>query len=81
MRSTLRVRQKLPSIPATIRTQLASGPSISEGATASCRPPITEVNGWIRSVRAHKNVAFAEIDDGTGGSVQTVLKGKGKADG
>lgn len=81
MRATLRIRQKLPSIPATIRSQLASGPSITEGATASCRPAVTEVNGWIRSVRAHKNVAFAEIDDGTGGSIQAVLKGKGRADG
>lgn len=42
--------------------------------------PTTSVHGWIRSVRAHKNVSFAEIDDGSGVSVQAVLKG-GKAEG
>lgn len=39
-----------------------------------------ELYGWVRSVRAHKNVAFAEVDDGTA-RVQSVLKGKGRADG
>ncbi|KAL7420802.1 hypothetical protein Q5752_004755 [Cryptotrichosporon argae] len=40
----------------------------------------TTVHGWIKSVRAHKNVAFAEIDDGSGSSVQAVFKdGKGDA--
>jgi asparaginyl-tRNA synthetase len=39
-----------------------------------------QVHGWLRSVRAHKNVAFLEVDDGTG-RVQGVLKGKGRAEG
>lgn len=81
MRTTLRLAQKLPSVPATIRAQLAAGPSVAEGATAACRPPVTEVHGWLRSVRAHKNVAFAEVDDGTGATVQAVLKGKGRGEG
>ena len=39
-----------------------------------------ELYGWVRSVRAHKNVSFAEVDDGTA-RVQSVLKGKGRAEG
>ncbi|WWC88620.1 asparagine-tRNA ligase [Kwoniella dendrophila CBS 6074] len=40
------------------------------------------VNGWIKSIRTHKNVSFVEVNDGSSGrSLQAVLKGKGKADG
>ncbi|OCF45984.1 asparagine-tRNA ligase [Kwoniella heveanensis CBS 569] len=43
---------------------------------------IVTVNGWIRSIRSHKSVAFAEVHDGSSSKgVQAVLKGKGKADG
>ena len=62
-------RRLLRSLPPTIRNILAQGPSES----------LIDVHGWIRSIRAHKNVAFVEVDDGTA-RVQAVLKGKGKAD-
>lgn len=62
-------RRILKALPQTIRSVLSDGPSESAQT----------VHGWVRSVRAHKNVAFAEVDDGTG-RIQAVLKGKGKAE-
>ncbi|KAK4684204.1 hypothetical protein P7C73_g5992, partial [Tremellales sp. Uapishka_1] len=60
--------------PVNLRAIL-SAPGLS--ATSSTTPAArTTVNGWIKSVRAHKNVSFAQIDDGTTGeSLQAVLKG------
>lgn len=86
MRSTQR---RLSSLPPTIRSLLSSRrstlPSISSTIhleTASCVNEPVEVNGWIKSVRAHKNVAFLEVSDGsTGENVQAVLKGKNRAEG
>ena len=51
-----------------------------EPTANEARPAQDEIYGWIRSIRAHKNVSFAEIDDGTA-RIQSVLKGKGRADG
>lgn len=86
MRSTQR---RLSSLPPTIRSLLSSRrstlPSISSTVhleTASCANEPVEINGWIKSVRAHKNVAFVEMSDGsTGENIQAVLKGKSKAEG
>jgi asparaginyl-tRNA synthetase len=58
-------------IPRTVRSVLVD----AGAATGEPAPIRTEVNGWVRSLRAHKNVAFAEIDDGSGAGVQAVLKG------
>jgi len=59
-------------LPRTVRSVLTD---------AGAEPARAEVYGWVRSLRAHKNVAFAEIDDGSGGSVQAVLKGKARDEG
>jgi hypothetical protein len=62
---------RLSALPPTLRALLAD-PPLSTSLT---------VNGWLKSVRAHKNVAFAELSDGSGGGLQAVWKGKGRADG
>jgi len=54
-------------LPATIRVIITK--------PAPLKPEVT-VRGWIKSVRAHKNVSFAAISDGsTGDSLQAVFKG------
>lgn len=48
---------------------------------ASNGPPetATTIQGWIKSIRAHKSVAFLEISDGTTSeTLQAVIKGKSK---
>jgi hypothetical protein len=62
---------RLSALPPTLRALLAD-PPLSTSLT---------VNGWLKSVRAHKNVAFGEVSDGSGGGLQAVWKGKGRADG
>ncbi|KAL1413048.1 hypothetical protein Q8F55_000797 [Vanrija albida] len=64
---------RAPGLAPTVRAALASA-SATEGGTEAT------ISGWVRALRAHKNVSFAEVDDGSGGSVQAVLKG-GVADG
>lgn len=74
MRPT-RALARANALTPTVRAALASA-----SATADAGPSEATVNGWVRSVRAHKNVSFAEVDDGSGDSVQAVLKG-GTAEG
>lgn len=68
---SMRPSFRLSALPPTLRALLAD-PPLSTSLT---------VNGWLKSVRAHKNVAFAEVSDGSGGGLQAVWKGKGRADG
>ncbi|WVW84751.1 asparagine-tRNA ligase [Kwoniella bestiolae CBS 10118] len=80
---------RLSNLPPTLRSVLSAAqvqtpaqaqPSTSKSSSEDAKQ--TTVNGWIKSIRSHKNVSFAEINDGsTGKSLQAVLKGKGKADG
>ena len=49
----------------TLRTLLASPTAVDS---------TVKVEGWLRSVRAHKNVVFGEVDDGTS-RLQAVFKG------
>ncbi|WVF68954.1 hypothetical protein IAT40_003728 [Kwoniella sp. CBS 6097] len=85
-----RTAVRLSTLPPNLRTILASRsqsiPSSSASAPTSDNQQDANneviVNGWIRSIRSHKNVAFAEVHDGSSSrGVQAVLKGKGKADG
>lgn len=67
----MRISKRLYSaLPPSLRTLLSDPPLSKE----------LVVQGWLKSVRQHKNVSFAELDDGTGG-VQAVWKGKGKLEG
>ncbi|KAJ9097553.1 hypothetical protein QFC19_006727 [Naganishia cerealis] len=69
---------RLDSLPPTLR-HLLSRPS-SDGIRTTAT--VTTVQGWIKSIRAHKNVAFIEVSDGTTSeTLQAVLKGKGKSSG
>ncbi|WVQ83217.1 asparagine-tRNA ligase [Cryptococcus sp. DSM 104549] len=72
--------------PSTFPPPTSSGSSPSTSTIPAATPAPTskdiEVNGWVRSVRVHKNVAFVELNDGsTNECLQGVLKGKGKAEG
>jgi len=63
-------RRLLRGIPRTLRAVLSE----------SEIPANVEVKGWLKSVRSHKNVTFAEISDGSQTTpLQAVYKGKGKA--
>ncbi|KAJ9123706.1 hypothetical protein QFC24_003480 [Naganishia onofrii] len=64
------------NLPPTLRQLLSNPPTTQPAATS------TTVQGWIKSIRAHKNVAFIEVSDGTtSDTLQAVLKGKGKDSG
>ncbi|KAJ9107327.1 hypothetical protein QFC21_000777 [Naganishia friedmannii] len=66
------------NLPPTLRQLLSNPPTDASHTTASS----TTVQGWIKSIRAHKNVAFIEVSDGTtSDTLQAVLKGKGKDSG
>ncbi|ODN81801.1 asparagine-tRNA ligase [Cryptococcus amylolentus CBS 6039] len=78
--------RNLSTLPPTIRSLLAArraAPSTSSSSESpSQESQQIEVNGWIKSVRGHRNVSFVELNDGsTSESLQAVLKGKGKAEG
>lgn len=84
----------MSSLAPTIRGVLEAGASASASSSSSPTPSssstptptpaptegTTTVSGWIRSLRAHKKVAFAELDDGSGSTLQAVLKGKARSD-
>ncbi|WVR06395.1 asparagine-tRNA ligase [Kwoniella sp. DSM 27419] len=85
---------RLSALPSNIRNVLAARSaattlaSSSSGTSSSSTPQPgddakdVQVNGWIKSIRTHKNVSFLEINDGSASQgVQAVLKGKGKAEG
>ncbi|KLT46093.1 asparaginyl-tRNA synthetase [Cutaneotrichosporon oleaginosum] len=60
----------------------SSSPASSSSSSSSPSPSsdaTTSASGWIRSLRSHKKVAFAELDDGSGGTLQAVLKGPSRA--
>ncbi|WWC62652.1 uncharacterized protein I303_105249 [Kwoniella dejecticola CBS 10117] len=79
---------RLSTLPPTLRSVLTAAqnqlgaPSTSPSASSSSagRTDSITVNGWIKSIRTHKNVSFLEVNDGSGASIQAVLKGKGRAD-
>lgn len=62
MRPSLRL---LSVLPPSIHSLLAKVPT---------QDTSVKVQGWLKSVRAHKNVAFASIDDGSGSTLQAVFK-------
>ncbi|BEI80603.1 hypothetical protein CcaverHIS002_0111320 [Cutaneotrichosporon cavernicola] len=66
-------RRAMSGLAPTVRglVEVASNPTSPSPAS----PASSTASGWIRSLRAHKKVAFAELDDGSGGTLQAVLKG------
>jgi asparaginyl-tRNA synthetase len=64
---------RLAPLSPTLRQILQNA---SSGPTAATQ---TSIQGWIKSIRAHKSVAFLEITDGTTSeTLQAVVKTKGK---
>lgn len=65
-------------LPPTLRARLDPSSSSSSGRAAG----VEVVQGWLKSVRAHKNVVFAELSDGsTAAGLQAVFKGKARTEG
>ena len=89
MRSSTRLRAARASpgsgLPPTIRARLS--PSITDSQSQFETGTKTEtgqvnINGWLKSVRGHKNVVFAEITDGsTSEGLQAVFKGDSRVAG
>lgn len=71
MRSSLpRLKELAPSLRQIFHQATTNGPSETS----------TIIQGWIKSIRAHKRVAFIEITDGTTSeTLQAVIKNKGKS--
>lgn len=59
----------LSSLPPSLR-KILSSPAPADAIT---------VQGWLKSVRTHKNVSFLEVTDGTAeGGLQAVMRGAGR---
>jgi asparaginyl-tRNA synthetase len=65
-------------LPLTIRSRLV--PNSINGAEENGEE--VRIDGWLKSVRGHKNVVFAEVNDGsTSEGLQAVFKGDARVDG
>lgn len=69
-------------LASTIRSRLV--PSLLEPSNSSHQKERDEVkiDGWLKSVRGHKNVLFAEVNDGSSSEgLQAVFKGDSRVAG
>jgi hypothetical protein len=73
--SPMRASLRLHALPRTVRAVLSDAATAPSAANGDAAEQQATVHGWVRSVRAHKNVAFAEIDDGSGAALQAVFRG------
>lgn len=75
-------RRAMSGLAPTVRGMVERAATSSAAPSqlpSSETPPSSTASGWIRSLRVHKKVAFAELDDGSGGTLQAVLKGPARA--
>jgi asparaginyl-tRNA synthetase len=85
MRATrFRAASSRSGLPPTIRSRLA--PSTLENAESSSTKEEgqgdVKIDGWLKSVRGHKNVVFAEVNDGSSSEgLQAVFKGSSRVTG
>jgi asparaginyl-tRNA synthetase len=82
MRATrLRAASSKSSLPPTIRSRLS--PTLLENAGPSSeKGEEVKIDGWLKSVRGHKNVVFAEVNDGSSSEgLQAVFKGSSRVSG
>jgi asparaginyl-tRNA synthetase len=82
MRATrFRAAGSRSSLPPSIRSRLS--PSTPETAgSPSERGEEVKIDGWLKSVRGHKNVVFAEVNDGSSSEgLQVVFKGQSRVSG
>jgi asparaginyl-tRNA synthetase len=84
MKTSTRLRAQARTgagLPPTIRARL-SPPSSETQSQAKTETEQVNINGWLKSVRGHKNVVFAEITDGsTSEGLQAVFKGESRVAG
>lgn len=89
MRSSIRLRAARASpgsgLPPTIRARLSPSTTDSQSQFETGTKTETgqvNINGWLKSVRGHKNVVFAETTDGsTSEGLQAVFKGDSRVAG
>jgi hypothetical protein len=85
MRATrFRAAGSRSGLPPTIRSRLS--PSSLEDARVLSEKKEGEgevkIDGWLKSVRGHKNVIFAEVNDGSSSEgLQAVFKGQSRVAG
>ena len=82
MRATrFRAAASRSGLAPTIRSRLA--PSTLENAgSPSEQGEEVKIDGWLKSVRGHKNVIFAEVNDGSSSEgLQAVFKGQARVAG
>ena len=74
------ISRQSTSLPRTIRQVIEAA---AENGTLTSKANEVAVNGWIKSVRRQKNVAFAQLSDGTdlnGRGLQIVFEDSTLAD-
>jgi asparaginyl-tRNA synthetase len=82
MRATrFRAASSKSGLPPTIRSRLS--PTLLENAGSSSENgEEVKIDGWLKSVRGHKNVVFAEVNDGSSSEgLQAVFKRSSRVDG
>jgi len=85
MRATrFRAASSRSGLPPTIRSRLSS-PALEDAGSSSTKTEgegEVKIDGWLKSVRGHKNVVFAEVNDGSSSEgLQAVFKGRSRVDG
>lgn len=79
MKSSICARQLLGStsrLPATNRALCQQFTAAQDALDNAGNDRIVQLSGWLRSIRAHKQVTFLSLSDGTTSEpVQAVLKG------
>jgi asparaginyl-tRNA synthetase len=85
MRATrFRAAGSRSGLPPTIRSRLSPSTLGNAGSSSTKEEGQGEVkiDGWLKSVRGHKNVIFAEVNDGSSSEgLQAVFKGQSRVTG
>jgi asparaginyl-tRNA synthetase len=85
MRATrFRAAGSRSGLPPTIRSRLSPSTLGNAGSSSTKEEGQGEVkiDGWLKSVRGHKNVIFAEVNDGSSSEgLQAVFKGQARVAG
>jgi len=82
MRATrFRAASSRSGLAPTIRSRLSPS-SPGNAGPPSEKGEEVKIDGWLKSVRGHKNVVFAEVNDGSSSEgLQAVFKGSSRVDG
>ena len=82
MRATrFRAASSRSGLAPTIRSRLSPSSPGDAGPSSGTGEEV-KIDGWLKSVRGHKNVVFAEVNDGSSSEgLQAVFKGSSRVDG